>query len=81
MLMRSDVLESVGQKVNLGNIVYILTPPPDSEAEAHQLFNELSPGGKGALVLFKRERSVHKRRHVGAGVSDVPAMVGRGLQK
>ncbi len=41
--MGSYALESTGQKVVLGNRVYIMITP-DSEAEAHPLFTELSVG-------------------------------------
>ncbi|NLT37151.1 MAG: VOC family protein [Methanomassiliicoccus sp.] len=52
MLMGSDALESVGQKVNFGNSVYVMITP-DSEAEARRLFNELSAGGKVEMALEK----------------------------
>ncbi len=52
MLMASDILESMGQKVNLGNGFYIMISP-ESEAEARRLFNELSAGGKVEMALEK----------------------------
>lgn len=52
MLMGSDALESMGQRVSYGNSVYIMISP-DSEAEAHRLFNELSVGGKVEMALEK----------------------------
>ncbi len=44
MLMASDALESLGQKVIPGNNVYI-SAHPDSKEEADRLFNALSEGG------------------------------------
>ena len=52
VLMGGDALESVGQKVSLGNSVYIMITP-DSEAEANRLFNELSAGGRVEMALEK----------------------------
>ncbi|MBI0583798.1 MAG: VOC family protein [Methanomassiliicoccus sp.] len=43
-LMGSDVLGSMGQKVEQGNGMYIMLVP-DSEEEAHRLFDQLSYGG------------------------------------
>jgi len=45
MLMASDVLGSIGQKLTMGNNVH-LSLHPDSRAEADRLFNALSAGGK-----------------------------------
>jgi PhnB protein len=45
MLMATDTLESLGQKLVQGNNVSI-SLHPDSRAEADRLFNGLSAGGK-----------------------------------
>lgn len=44
ILMASDVLESLGQKLMKGNNVYI-SIHPDSKKEADRIFNALSSGG------------------------------------
>lgn len=44
-LMATDTLESLGQKLTLGNNVYI-SIHPDSKEEADKLFNGLSESGK-----------------------------------
>jgi PhnB protein len=51
-LMGSDILESMGQKVNIGNHIYLMISP-DSEAEAHRIFKDLSAGGKVEMELQK----------------------------
>lgn len=43
-LMASDCLDSMGQKVNMGNNNYI-SITPDSREEADRIFNRLSAGG------------------------------------
>jgi len=45
MLMASDALESLGQKLVQGNNVHIMIQP-DSKEEADRLFSALSAGGK-----------------------------------
>ncbi len=45
ILMGTDALESMGQKLNVGNNFYICLSP-DSKEEADRLFNGLSEGGK-----------------------------------
>lgn len=45
MLMATDALESMGQKVTFGNNFYI-TIDAESKEEADMLFNKLSEGGK-----------------------------------
>lgn len=49
-LMGSDILELMGQKVNIGNHINLMIAP-ESEAEAHRLFKELSAGGKVEMAL------------------------------
>jgi len=44
MLMASDTLESLGQKLNQGNNVY-LSVHPDTKEEADCIFTALSAGG------------------------------------
>jgi PhnB protein len=44
LLMASDSLESLGQKLTKGNNVYI-SIHPDSKEEATKMFNALSAGG------------------------------------
>ena len=44
ILMASDTLESLGQKLTQGNNVYI-SVHPDSKTEADRIFNALSAGG------------------------------------
>jgi PhnB protein len=45
MLMATDAMESMGQKVNMGNNFY-LSFEADSKEEADKIFTKLSPGGK-----------------------------------
>lgn len=45
MLMGTDTLESLGQKLNQGNNFYI-SLHPKSKQEADRIFNALSEGGK-----------------------------------
>lgn len=45
MIMGTDSLESLGQKLVVGNNVYI-SIHPDSKEEADRIFNALSAGGK-----------------------------------
>ncbi len=52
LLMGTDSLESLGQKLVQGNNVYLFLKP-DSEAEATALFNALSDGGKIEQPLEK----------------------------
>ena len=44
MLMASDTLESLGQKLNIGNNLYI-SISPETREEADRLFSGLSDGG------------------------------------
>jgi PhnB protein len=44
VLMASDALESLGQKLNQGNNVYV-SVHPDSKEEADRIFKSLSNGG------------------------------------
>ena len=50
VLMATDALESMGQKLTLGNNFYI-TIQPESKGEAERLFNGLSAGGKVEMPL------------------------------
>ncbi|HZE71661.1 MAG TPA: VOC family protein [Pyrinomonadaceae bacterium] len=50
VLMATDALESMGQKVTLGNNFYIALAP-ESKEEAERLFNGLSAGGKIEMPL------------------------------
>ena len=50
VLMATDVLESMGQKLTVGNNFYIAISP-ESEEEANRLFNGLSAGGKIEMPL------------------------------
>ena len=50
VLMASDSLESLGQKLKVGNNVYI-SLSPDSREEADRVFNGLSDGGKVEMAL------------------------------
>jgi PhnB protein len=50
ILMATDALESMGQKVVVGNNFYI-TIEPDSKEEADKLFNGLSAGGKVEMSM------------------------------
>lgn len=49
-LMASDALESLGQKLNVGNNNYI-SITPDSKEEADRLYNALSPGGAVEMAM------------------------------
>lgn len=51
-LMGTDVLESMGQKLNVGDN-FSISINADSEAEAEQLFNALSPGANIVMPLEK----------------------------
>src|SRR5215510_10221969 len=50
VLMATDALESMGQKVTFGNNFYI-TIDPESREEAQRLFNGLSAGGKVEMPM------------------------------
>ena len=50
VLMASDTLESLGQKLKLGNNVY-LSVFPESKEEAEKIFNGLSSGGAVEMPL------------------------------
>ena len=50
VLMATDALESMGQKLTFGNNFYI-SLAPESKAEAERLFNGLSEGGKIGMPL------------------------------
>lgn len=50
VLMGTDTLESLGQKLEVGNNMYI-TLQPDSREEADRLFNGLSAGGKVEMPM------------------------------
>ncbi|MGH2568429.1 MAG: VOC family protein [Bacteroidota bacterium] len=50
ILMATDALESLGQKLTVGNNMYI-TIEPESREEAERLFNGLSAGGKVEMPL------------------------------
>ncbi|MDX2245419.1 MAG: VOC family protein [Bacteroidia bacterium] len=52
VLMGTDALESMGQKLTAGNNFYI-SINTESEEEATELFNKLSAGGKIELALEK----------------------------
>ena len=52
ILMGSDALESMGQKLTVGNNFY-LSVNPESEEETTKLFNALSAGGKVTMPLDK----------------------------
>jgi len=49
-LMATDALESMGQKLNVGNNFYIALSP-ESKEEAERLFSGLSAGGKIEMPL------------------------------
>lgn len=51
-LMGTDVLESMGQKLNVGDN-FSISINADSEAEAEQLFNALSPRANIVMPLEK----------------------------
>jgi PhnB protein len=50
VLMATDSLESLGQKLTVGNNFYI-TIQPDSKEEADRLFNRLAEGGKVEMPM------------------------------
>jgi PhnB protein len=50
MLMGTDALESLGQKLIVGNNTYI-SIHPDSRGQADKLFNALSAGGKVEMPM------------------------------
>lgn len=50
VLMATDALESMGQKLAVGNNFYI-TIQPESREEADVLFNKLSSGGKVEMPM------------------------------
>lgn len=52
MLMATDALESMGQKLTTGNN-YSITLVPDSEEEATRVFNALAEGGQITMPLEK----------------------------
>jgi len=52
ILMATDILESMGQKLNAGNN-FSLTIQPESETEAEKYFNKLSAGGTVTMPLEK----------------------------
>ena len=49
-IMASDALESMGQKLNPGNNVYIFISP-DTKEEADRLFDALSEGGEVEMPM------------------------------
>jgi PhnB protein len=51
-LMATDALESMGQKLTVGNNIQ-LSVSADSEAETDKIFNGLSAGGKVTMPLSK----------------------------
>jgi PhnB protein len=50
LLMASDVLESLGQKLQPGNNVYI-SVHPDTREDADRIFNGLSAGGEVEMPI------------------------------
>jgi len=50
ILMATDSLESLGQKLTIGNNIYVAIAP-ESKEEADKLFNGLSAGGKIEMPL------------------------------
>jgi len=50
ILMATDALESMGQKLTMGNNFYI-TIQPESKQEADRFFNSLSAGGKVEMPM------------------------------
>lgn len=54
VLMGTDVLESMGQKLTAGNN-FSITLETDSAEEAEELFNKLSKGGKVQMPLMQTE--------------------------
>lgn len=54
VLMGTDVLESMGQKVTAGNN-FAITLETDSDEEAKELFNQLSEDGEIQMPLMETE--------------------------
>lgn len=54
MLMGTDLLESMGQKLTMGNN-FSITLETDSAEEAEELFNKLSDGGEVQMPLMQTE--------------------------
>lgn len=54
ILMGTDALESLGQKVNFGNNSYICIQP-ESKEEADRIFKELSEGGEMEMPLEEQD--------------------------
>jgi PhnB protein len=54
VLMGTDVVESLGQSLTMGNNFYI-TLEMDTKEEAEKLFNKLSAGGKIDMALQQTE--------------------------
>ncbi|NQX43311.1 PhnB protein [Pedobacter steynii] len=52
VLMGTDTLESMGQKLNMGNN-FSISVDTDSEAESDQIFNALVAGGEVVMPLEK----------------------------
>lgn len=52
VMMATDILESMGQKLNVGNN-FSMTINPESEAEAEKYFNKLAAGGTITMPLEK----------------------------
>jgi PhnB protein len=50
MLMASDAVESLGQKLTVGNNFYI-SLAPEARADADRLFSGLSDGGKVEMPM------------------------------
>src|SRR5690349_8196199 len=50
MLMATDALESMGQKLTVGNN-FSISLDADSQAEADKIFNGLSAGGKVEMAM------------------------------
>src|SRR5690606_5152218 len=50
VLMASDIMPSMGQKLTEGNNMYIMLAP-DSREEAKRLFDQLSEGGEVEMPL------------------------------
>ncbi|MFO7523990.1 MAG: VOC family protein, partial [Ignavibacteriaceae bacterium] len=50
LLMGTDTLESLGQKITYGNNIYI-SVHPESKEEADRIFNQLSANGKVEMPM------------------------------
>ncbi|MFO7526549.1 MAG: VOC family protein [Ignavibacteriaceae bacterium] len=50
ILMATDALESLGQKITQGNNLYI-SIHPETKEEANRIFNQLSAGGKVEMPM------------------------------